>query len=218
MSEDKIQTEEEVRPPAIGGTFLTMALMLWIIINPELRDLMGEAAGSVLEPRISFDYQYPVLTFLFAGIFMISLTTLIRHFIVDWEKMAEIQTKMGAYNKEMGDARRNGNEAKMKKLFAMQPQIMMLQSEMMANQMKPMAFTMLIAIPIIMWLRIFVKGMDLQIMSLPWEPNYSLDDDLWILPHWILVYSGLSLPFGQVIMRLLKIFSNSNDSTNNQTL
>ena len=97
--------------------------------------------------------------------------------------MAEIQTKMGAYNKEMGEARQNGNEAKMKKLFAMQPQIMMLQSEMMASQMKPMAFTMIIAIPIIMWLRIFVNGLDLQVMSLPWEPNYSLDEDLWILPH-----------------------------------
>jgi len=35
---------------------------------------------------------------------------------------------------------------------------------------------------------------------------------LWILPHWILVYSGLSLPFGQVIMRVLKIFSNSGGS------
>jgi len=140
---------------------------------------------------------------------MISLTTIIRHFIIDWEKMAEIQSKMGAYNKEMGEARQNGNEAKMKKLFAMQPEIMMLQSEMMSNQMKPMAFTMLIAIPIIMWLRAFVGDMDLKVVSLPWESNYSLDDDLWILPHWILVYSGLSLPFGQIIMRILKIFSNS---------
>ena len=42
-----------------------------------------------------------------------------------------------------------------------------IQSEMMSNQMKPMAFTMIIAIPIIMWLRIFVNGMDLQVMSLP---------------------------------------------------
>jgi uncharacterized membrane protein (DUF106 family) len=209
MTEEGQNSEEELQPPAIGGTFLTMAFMLWIIINPELRDFMGETAGTVLEPRITFDQQYPVLTFLFAGIIMISFTTLIRHFIIDWEKMAEIQTKMGAYNKEMGEARQNGNEAKMKKLFAMQPQIMMLQSEMMASQMKPMAFTMLIAIPIIMWLRIFVNGLDLQVISLPWEPNYSLDEDLWILPHWILVYSGLSLPFGQIIMRILKIFSNS---------
>ena len=150
MTEEEQNSEEELQPPAIGGTFLTMAFMLWIIINPELRDFMGETAGTVLEPRISFDYQYPVLTFLFAGITMISLTTIIRHFIIDWEKMAEIQSKMGAYNKEMGEARQNGNEAKMKKLFAMQPEIMMLQSEMMSNQMKPMAFTMLIAIPIIM--------------------------------------------------------------------
>ena len=209
MAEEKQTVEDEMRPPAIGGTFLTMAFMLWIIINPELRDFMGESAGAVLEPRITFDYQYPVLTFLFAGIIMISFTTIIRHFIIDWEKMAEIQTKMGAYNKAMGEARQSGNEAKMKKLFAMQPQIMMLQSEMMSNQMKPMAFTMIIAIPIIMWLRIFVNGMDLQVMSLPWESNYSLDDDLWILPHWILVYSGLSLPFGQVIMRILKISSNA---------
>ena len=209
MTEEEQDSEEELQPPAIGGTFLTMAFMLWIIINPELRDFMGETAGTVLEPRISFDYQYPVLTFLFAGITMISLTTIIRHFIIDWEKMAEIQSKMGAYNKEMGEARQNGNEAKMKKLFAMQPEIMMLQSEMMSNQMKPMAFTMLIAIPIIMWLRAFVGDMDLQVVSLPWESNYSLDEELWILPHWILVYSGLSLPFGQIIMRILKIFSNS---------
>ena len=209
MSEgEKKETEEEMRPPAIGGTFLTMMFMLWILINPDLRDFMGESAGAVLEPRITFGHQYPVLTFLFAGIIMISFTTIIRHFIIDWEKMAEIQTKMGAYNKEMGEARQSGNEAKMKKLFAMQPQIMLLQTEMMSNQMKPMAFTMIIAIPIIMWLRIFVNDLNLQVISLPWEPNYSLNESLWILPHWILVYSGLSLPFGQVIMRILKINSN----------
>ena len=210
--EEKKETEEEMRPPAIGGTFLTMMFMLWILINPDLRDFMGESAGAVLEPRITFGHQYPVLTFLFAGIIMISFTTIIRHFIIDWEKMAEIQTKMGAYNKEMGEARQSGNEAKMKKLFAMQPQIMLLQTEMMSNQMKPMAFTMVIAIPIIMWLRIFVNDLNLQVISLPWEPNYSLNESLWILPHWILVYSGLSLPFGQVIMRILKIASNTRNS------
>ena len=210
--EEKKETEEEMRPPAIGGTFLTMMFMLWILINPDLRDFMGESAGAVLEPRITFGHQYPVLTFLFAGIIMISFTTIIRHFIIDWEKMAEIQTKMGAYNKEMGEARQSGNEAKMKKLFAMQPQIMLLQTEMMSNQMKPMAFTMIIAIPIIMWLRIFVNDLNLQVISLPWEPNYSLNESLWILPHWILVYSGLSLPFGQVIMRILKITSNTRNS------
>ena len=39
--EEKENPEEELQPPAIGGTFLTMAFMLWIIINPELRDFYG---------------------------------------------------------------------------------------------------------------------------------------------------------------------------------
>ncbi len=138
---------------------------------------------------------------------MISLTTIIRHFLIDWIRMAELQNKMAAYNKEMGEARRAGNEARMRKLMAMQPQVMLLQSELMSNQMRPMMFTMMIALPIIMWLRIFVNEMNLRTMSLPWEPNYSLTDDLWFLPHWILVYSALSLPFGQILMRLLKLGS-----------
>ncbi len=90
--------------------------------------------------------------------------------------MAELQNKMAAYNKEMGEARRAGNEARMRKLMAMQPQVMLLQSELMSNQMRPMMFTMMIALPIIMWLRIFVDEMNLRTMSLPWEPNYSLTD------------------------------------------
>ena len=91
--------------------------------------------------------------------------------------------------------------------MAMQPQVMVLQSEMMSNQMRPMMFTMMIAIPIIMWLRLFVEDMDHPVLSLPWEGNYDLNDDLWFLPHWILVYSALSLPFGQILMRGLKMAS-----------
>jgi len=207
MSEREESSEEQVQPPAMGGMLLTMLFMMYIIMNEEIRDGMGNFAGSILEPKIGFDYEFPALTFLFAGITMISLTTIIRHFLIDWIRMAELQSKMSAYNKEMGDARRTGNEARMRKLMAIQPQVMILQGELMSNQMKPMMFTMLIAIPIIMWLRIFVDNMDLKTLSLPWEPNYSLLDKLWFLPHWILVYSALSLPFGQILMRVLKLIS-----------
>ena len=206
MSEEQ-DTEKPVQPPAMGGMLLTMLFMIYIIMNEDLRDGMGAIAGSILEPRISFDYRYPAVTFLLAGVTMISLTTIIRHVLIDWEVMAETQNKMNAYNKEMSKARKSGNEARMRKLMAMQPQVMVLQSEMMSNQMRPMMFTMVIAIPIIMWLRIFVEGMGHPVLSLPWEGNYNLNDDLWFLPHWILVYSALSLPFGQILMRGLKMVS-----------
>jgi len=172
----------------------------WVWLGPNVRK-------AALEPRIAFEHQYPAVTFLLAGVTMISLTTIIRHVLIDWETMAETQNKMNAYNKEMSEARKSGNEARMKKLMAMQPQVMVLQSEMMSNQMRPMMFTMMIAIPIIMWLRIFVEGMDHPVLSLPWEGNYDLNDNLWFLPHWILVYSALSLPFGQILMRGLKMAS-----------
>jgi uncharacterized membrane protein (DUF106 family) len=206
MSEEQ-DSEKPVQPPAMGGMLLTMLFMMYIIMNEDLRDGMGAIAGSILEPRISFDYRYPAVTFLLAGVTMISLTTIIRHVLIDWEVMAETQNKMNAYNKEMSKARKSGNEARMRKLMAMQPQVMVLQSEMMSNQMRPMMFTMVIAIPIIMWLRIFVEGMGHPVLSLPWEGNYNLNDDLWFLPHWILVYSALSLPFGQILMRGLKMAS-----------
>ena len=207
MSEEEQNSEENVQPPAMGGMLLTMLFMMYIIMNPGIRTGMGNLAKDVLEPQIGFDHQYPAITFLFAGILMISVTTIIRHILIDWESMADTQNKMRAYQKEMGDARKSGNEPRMRKLMDLNPQIMVLQSEMMSNQMRPMMFTMLIAIPIIMWLRIFVDEMNHQVLSLPWEGNYNLNDSLWFLPHWILVYSALSLPFGQILMRGLKIVS-----------
>jgi len=208
---DENNSEEEVKPPAMGGMLLTMLFMVYILINPEMRAGMGDLAATILEPKIGFEHEWPVLTFLFAGVLMISLTTIIRHILIDWEKVAEIQTKMAAYNKELSEARRSGNNPRLNKLMTMQPQVMVLQSEMMSNQMRPMMFTMLIAMPIIFWLCFgennFVDRMDLKVMSLPWEPNYSLTDRLWILPHSILIYSALSLPFGQILMRLLKLSS-----------
>ena len=211
MSEEESKSEEEVQPPAMGGMLLTMLFMVYILLNPEMRVGMGNLAENILEPQIGFEHEYPVLTFLFAGVLMISLTTIIRHVLIDWEKVAEVQTKMAAYNKEMSEARRSGNNARLNKLMTMQPQVMVLQSEMMSNQMRPMMFTMLIAMPIIFWLCFgednFVERMDLKVMSLPWEPNYSLTDRSWIIPHSILVYSALSLPFGQILMRFLKLLS-----------
>ena len=108
------------QPPAMGGMFLTMFLMLYIIVNPGLRVVMGEVAESTLEPRIGFDGNYPALTILLAGMVMIAGTTVIRHLLVDWEQMADVQLKMQAYNKALSDARKEGQQARVQKLMKMQ--------------------------------------------------------------------------------------------------
>ena len=200
-------SETEQQPPAMGGMFLTMFLMLYIIISPGLRVTMGEVAETLLEPRIGFDGAYPAVTILLAGMVMIGGTTVIRHLLVDWQQMAEVQLKMQAYNKALSDARKEEQQARVQKLMKMQPEVLMLQSGMMSNQMRPMVFTMLIAIPIIMWLYEFTAGLPVQALSLPWEPHWALQDRLWILPHWILIYSVMALPFGQILLRGLKLAS-----------
>ena len=200
-------SETEQQPPAMGGMFLTMFLMLYIIIYPGLRVTMGEVAETLLEPRIGFDGAYPAVTILLAGMVMIGGTTVIRHLLVDWQQMAEVQLKMQAYNKALSEARKSGQQARVQKLMKMQPEVLMLQSGMMSNQMRPMVFTMLIAIPIIMWLYEFTAGLPVQALSLPWEPHWALQDRLWILPHWILIYSVMALPFGQILLRGLKLAS-----------
>ena len=205
-------SETEQQPPAMGGMFLTMFLMLYIIINPGLRVTMGEVAETLLEPRIGFDGAYPAVTILLAGMVMIGGTTVIRHLLVDWQQMAEVQLKMQAYNKALSDARKEGQQARVQKLMKMQPEVLMLQSGMMSNQMRPMVFTMLIAIPIIMWLYEFTAGLPVQALSLPWEPHWALQDRLWILPHWILIYSVMALPFGQILLRGLKLVSALSES------
>ena len=194
-------------PPAMGGMFLTMFLMLYIIINPGLRVTMGEVAETLLEPRIGFDDAYPAVTILLAGMVMIGGTTVIRHLLVDWQQMAEVQLKMQAYNKALSAARKEGQQARVQKLMKMQPEVLMLQSGMMSNQMRPMVFTMLIAIPIIMWLYNFVEGLPVQALSLPWESHWGLQERIWILPHWIVIYSVMALPFGQILLRGLKLAS-----------
>ncbi len=38
MSEEEPDSDEPAQPPAMGGMLLTMLFMIYIIINPELRD------------------------------------------------------------------------------------------------------------------------------------------------------------------------------------
>ena len=68
MSEKEASTEE-AQPPAMGGMLITMLFMIYIMINPSMRDGMGNVAGSVLDPYIGFNGEYPILTIFAAQLF-----------------------------------------------------------------------------------------------------------------------------------------------------
>ncbi len=207
MSEPEEQPESVPQPPNMGPMLVVMMLMLFLMINPGMREMMGDTAGGFLEPSIGFDGQYVVPTLLLAGLIMVFTNTVIRHFLVDWSKAAEMQLKMSSYQKALREARQSRNEARVRKLVALQPEMLSFQGEMMSNQMRPMGFTMLIAIPIFMWLYTFVSGLDMRVVSLPWAPYWWLEERAWFLPHWVVIYSLMSIPFGQALQRSLKLVS-----------
>ena len=99
----------------------------------------------------------------------------------------------------------------MKKLQEMQPLVMQKTMESSNQMMKSMPFTMLIVVPIFLWVRFFVdvtlREAGNLVISVPWAMNaIDLTDVYWFLPAWILIYSLISIPLGQIIMRVVRAF------------
>ena len=110
------------------------------------------------------------------------------------------------FQKEFRKARLEKNLYKIKKLTEVQREVMAKSMSGMQTQMKLMPVTMAVIIPVFAWLSIFVYQLPSSMFSAPWY----WDSDLVginVLPNWILLYSVLTMPFGQILSRMLKYFS-----------
>lgn len=203
--------------------FASFGVVLLILLNEPLRNGLGAVAGFALQPTIGFGYSQPILTILLASIVLVVATTAIRHFLVDWANMARVQEGMRSFQKEFSQARKDNNTYKLKKLTEAQPEIMQMQAQMSGEQMKPMAFTMIIVIPIFAWLATFIAAAVLagtHVARVPWDTAWDLNintappDHKWyllgFLPRWIILYSLFGIPFGQLAQRALKLWEYRN--------
>lgn len=180
-------------------------IILFILFDERLRRATGTAVGFVLNPLIGFGGQEPILTILLASLIMIGASTLIRHFLVDWLKMARIQNTMRAYQRALREARAKRDTRRLEQLQKAQGKLMGIQAEMSGGQMKPMAATMLVVIPMFAWLYEFVLVTPYPFFSAPWNPTIDMFEST-VLPHWILFYSAVSIPFGTLLQKALKFF------------
>ncbi|UCG69820.1 MAG: DUF106 domain-containing protein [Thermoplasmata archaeon] len=200
----------EEKPPSGTSPMMIMMFMLLvmlILIDPGIRRAIGNALNPVLTPLLGFDYQFPLITLFLAGLFSISLSTILRHFTTNWMELARIQKIQSAFNKEMRDARLKNDTAKLKKLQEKQPEIMKMSLQLSSSQMKMMPITMIFFIPIFVWLSIFMYQLPVRTISVPWATKVSLlVGSVCFFPNWIILYSLLSIPFSQVLQRLLKLY------------
>ena len=118
------------------------------------------------------------------------------------------------------------NLFKMKKLQEMQPQIMAMSMQASTQQMKVMPVTMIFLLPMYAWVWYFINpadaaipggdyfggtdplsGLEAAVMHLPWSEEYNLNTPLLhFIPSWIVIYTMVSMPIGQIENRLLRYY------------
>ena len=197
------------RPDFGGQMILLMALMfaMFILFDPGIRRSLGEIVGVGLAPLVGFGGHLPILTLLFTGLITSIFTITVRQLFTDWVGQARNARIASAFQKELREARTSNNTYKLKKLTEIQPQMMSQQLKASQTQFKLMPITMIVIVPTFAWLANFVYfDLDSTIFSVPWELNASMKASN-VLPNWILLYSLLTLPFGQVLTRTLKYIS-----------
>jgi len=61
---------------------LLLFMMIMFFIMPTVGPILGVYFGLVLEPLIGFNGAYPVITLLFAGLIVVTLSSLLPHFFL----------------------------------------------------------------------------------------------------------------------------------------
>jgi len=208
--------DEKPAPSTGGSSQMVMLMMLFLTIfimfDPSLRAAVGGMAGFVLGPMIGFNGSFPVLTVMLAGLGMVTLSTVVRHYFIDWVSAAEKQKKMKDFNKTLRDARMARNEAEVSKLMKKQAEMTKDTMASTFDQMKPMMFTMIFLIATFAYIGMFIGNLANATLSVPWSTNVDMNASIststcCAFNNWILLYMLVSISMAQIIQRILKWYS-----------
>jgi len=204
------QAQQPEMPPM--PSMMPMLIMMFLILILYWFDGSDHVIGSRLDYVLRFldmNGEMPIVTLFVVGAIMASLSAILRSFFMDMIEQAKTQQIMSAFNKELRQARLENNTNKIKKLTSMQPQMMAKNMENSNKMMKAMPFTMIIIIPLFLWVRYFVdvtvREAGNLAFSVPWA-HLDLMQTIWFMPAWILVYTMVSIPFGQIVNRLIRTY------------
>lgn len=203
-------------PPRPKMSLLTIAAMVaafWIMMNAEVRATLGHYTGFLLDPLMGFGGKYPILTILLAGVFVMLITTLLRHFTTDWLEMAKAQAYARHFQREFMKAKKENNTYRIKVLTEKQPEVMAGSQKLQQQQMKQMPLTMLVSIPVFAWILEFLNRLQYSDFATLWNPSVDLFTANGILfgssvfPHWVLLQIALTVPLGLLVQRAMKYFA-----------
>lgn len=205
------QSPENAPMPNMKSMWMMLLVMMGVmaVYMIDGNDHIIGGALNVVFQIFDFNGQYPVVTLMVVGAIMILLSSGLRTILTDTISQQKAQAYSSAFNKELRQARLENNTYKMKKLTEMQPQIMAKSMESSNQMMKSMPLTMVVVVPMFLWVRYFVNVTlvdSMRIISVPWAMGGVSLTDTYVLPAWILIYSLISIPFGQIVMRLVRTY------------
>jgi len=155
-------------------TFVAFILGMVILIDQSARQFTGRLVGAALEPLIGFGKAAPAVTILLASVVMVVITSSVRHYFTDYLKQAKGQEVTKAFQREMRSARKEKNLHKMKRLTEKNQELMKIQAEQSSAQLKPMAITMVVVVPIFAWLLVWAdpgSALPEVVMAHPDQPS-----------------------------------------------
>jgi uncharacterized membrane protein (DUF106 family) len=182
-----------------------MMLVMWAYTVEWLRVGVGKGIDSVLAPFVNgFGIPFYILIVIlsaFTGLY----SSIIQKYTIDYNKMTESQERMKEFQTEFREAQLSQDEKKIKKLEAKQERVMKEQLELSQQQFKPMAYILVITVPIFFWL-LYRLAQTTSTITLPYYGLHSLTDPIiWVIPAWIIWYMICSITLSQVIRKALNI-------------
>jgi len=184
---------------------ITMGILL-ISTIPVVRTTIGSAMDAILGPLL----VEPVLLPFYVVILILSALTglyssLLQKYTVDYERLQEAQEGMKEFQREYRDAQLSKDEKRIKKLESKRDKMMKEQMEVSQSQFKPMAYILLVSLPIFFWL-IYKMPLIEATITFPYFGAMSIyHGTIWIVPAWILWYMLCSLCISQVIRKSMNI-------------
>jgi len=190
------------------GMYIALGFMMLMMFSYSvewLRVGVGKGIDSAFSPAVNA-FQIPffiliVILSAFTGLY----SSIIQKYTIDYEKMTESQERMKEFQKEYREAQLSQDEKRIKKLDAKRDRVMKEQLEMSQQQFKPMAYILVLTVPIFFWLLFRLSQVHTTI-TMPYLGTHSLTDAaIWIIPAWIFWYMICSITLSQVIRKSLNI-------------
>jgi uncharacterized membrane protein (DUF106 family) len=190
------------------GIYIALGFMMLMMFSYSiawLRVGVGQGIDGAFSPLIdAFKIPFYILIVILSALTGL-YSSIIQKYTIDYEKMTVAQERMKEFQTEYREAQLSQDEKKIKKLEAKKDRVMREQLEMSQNQFKPMAYILVVSVPIFFWL-LFRLNQVKSAITFPYVGSVGLHDPaVWIIPAWILWYMICSITLSQVIRKSLNI-------------